>query len=102
MYIPYNAVWTVQTKYKDGSSELNAIFTRKEQAEEFEEFMRKHDGTNDKWIDVINIQDVYVHDHIDDEDELLGEVTNVINNYKDDIPADIRSMIITELMDRLA
>ena len=102
MYIPKNTVWTVQTTYKDGTSELNAIYTRKEDADKFAEFMKEHDGTNDKWIDQVNVQDVWVHDHIDDEDELIGEIITVLDRYKDDIPADLRSMIVKELMKSIA
>lgn len=102
MYIPKNTVWTVQTTYKDGTSELNAIYIRKEDADKFAEFMKEHDGTNDKWIDQVNVQDVWVHDHIDDEDELLGEIITVLDGYKDDIPADLRSMIVKELMNSIA
>ena len=64
--------------------------------------MKEHDGTNDKWIDQVNVQDVWVHDHIDDEDELLGEIITVLDGYKDDIPADLRSMIVKELMNSIA
>ena len=102
MYIPKNTVWTVQTTYKDGTSELNTIYTRKEDADKFAEFMKEYDGTNDKWIDQVNVQDVWVHGHIDDEDELLGEIITVLDRYKDDIPADLRSMIVKELMNSIA
>ena len=102
MYIPKNTVWTVQTTYKDGTSELNAIYTRKEDADKFAEFMKEHDGTNDKWIDHVNVQDVLVHDNIDDEDKLLGEIITVLDGYKNVIPGDLRIMIVKELMDNIA
>lgn len=102
MYIPKNTVWTVQTTYKDGTSELNAIYPRKEDADKFAESMKEHDGTNDKWIDQVNVQDVLVHDNIDDEDELLGEIITVLDGYKNYIPADLRSMIVKELMNSIA
>lgn len=98
MHIPKNTVWTVQTTYKDGTSELNAIYTRKEDADKFAEFMKEHDGA----VDHVNVQDVWVHPHIDDEDELLGEIIKVLDGYKNDIPADLRSMIVKELMNSIA
>ena len=98
MHIPKNTVWAVQTTYKDGTSELNAIYTRKEDADKFAEFMKEHDSAVDK----VNVQNVWVHPHIDDEDELLGEIIKVLDGYKNDIPADLRSMIVKELMNSIA
>lgn len=60
--------------------------------------MKEHDGA----VDQVNVQDVWVHPHIDDEDELLGEIIKVLDGYKNDIPADLRSMIVKELMNSIA
>ena len=91
-------VWVVETTYKNGHNELNALYWNKEDADKFAEFIRKHDGTNDMFIENINVRDVFVHG---ESDIVEAVVNDVFKGYEHDVDAGVASMIKAELIERL-